>query len=114
MRKRLLVAAGTMAGLAGVGLVVLAMLPPAPGVTKLNFDRIEIGMTEADIEALLGRRAEKSELGLAKHGLLEFAWWHGDDKAMVTITLHNGFVDEKRWAAPTETISEKIRRWLRL
>ena len=51
MRKRWLLAAGTMAGLVGVVLVVLVMLPPddRPGVTKANFDRIKDGMTKPEV-----------------------------------------------------------------
>jgi hypothetical protein len=53
-RKRLLLAVGGIAALVGVTLGVLALLPARPGVTRENFDRIEIGMTRAEVEAILG------------------------------------------------------------
>ena len=37
-----------------VALGVLAMLPPGPGVTKANFDRIEKGMTTAQVKEIFG------------------------------------------------------------
>ena len=38
-----------------VVVVVLAyVLPPRPGVTKENFDRIEVGMTRAEVEKIFG------------------------------------------------------------
>jgi hypothetical protein len=44
----------------GVVLVVLALLPPRPGVTKQNFDRIEVGMARAEVEAIFGGPANAS------------------------------------------------------
>jgi outer membrane protein assembly factor BamE (lipoprotein component of BamABCDE complex) len=38
-----------------VSVGMLAMLPPGPGVTKANFDRIEKGMTRAQVEEIMGR-----------------------------------------------------------
>lgn len=43
-----------VAAIAGVVLTVLALLPPRPGITKENFDRIEEGMTRPEVEAILG------------------------------------------------------------
>jgi hypothetical protein len=55
MRKnRWLLLGLLLACIVGVVVVVLALLPPGPGVTKENFDRIEVGMTCAEVEALFG------------------------------------------------------------
>jgi hypothetical protein len=55
MRKtRWLLIGLLLACIGGVVLVVVALLPPPPGITKENFDRIEVGMTRAEIEAILG------------------------------------------------------------
>ncbi len=43
-----------IACIVGVALVVLAWLP-RPGVNKENFDRIEIGMTRVEVEAIFRR-----------------------------------------------------------
>jgi hypothetical protein len=53
-KKWWIIAAATIAGCIGLALVIPALRPPRPGVTKENFDRIEIGMTRADVEAILG------------------------------------------------------------
>jgi hypothetical protein len=45
-------------------LCVLAMIPPRPGVTKANFDRIQEGMTLAEVQELFGRPPDFSgEIG---------------------------------------------------
>jgi hypothetical protein len=55
MRKnRWLLLGLLLASIVGVVLLVLALLPPSPGVTKVNFDRIEVGMTRAEVEVILG------------------------------------------------------------
>jgi hypothetical protein len=38
----------------------LALLPPRPGVTKTNFDRIKDGMTRREVKAIFGPSAEWS------------------------------------------------------
>lgn len=43
----------------GVGLLMLASVPPTPGVTRGNFYRLRIGMTKADTEAILGGKANE-------------------------------------------------------
>jgi hypothetical protein len=40
--------------LAGLGALGVASLPDAPGVTYRNFTRVEIGMTQAEAEAIFG------------------------------------------------------------
>ena len=56
-RKRLLLIAVLPLAFA-VTLGVLAMLSPNPGVTKAKFDRIEKGMTLAEVEAIFGGPGE--------------------------------------------------------
>jgi hypothetical protein len=80
-------------GIVAAVLIVLALLPPRPGVTKENFDRIEIGMTEAEVEAIFGEAAsivggkvwseyENELVGAAtiawdNNGRVEEVWWRG-------------------------------------
>ncbi len=55
MRKnRWLLLGLLLACIVGVVLLVLALLPPRPGVTKKNFDRIKVGMARAEVEAIFG------------------------------------------------------------
>jgi len=53
-RKRWLLLGLLVLGIAGAVIVTLMLLPPKPGVTKENFDRIEIGMARAEVEAIFG------------------------------------------------------------
>jgi outer membrane protein assembly factor BamE (lipoprotein component of BamABCDE complex) len=53
-KKRLLLIASLPLTIA-LTLGVLAMLPPPPGVTKANFDRIQEGMTRAEVEEIFGK-----------------------------------------------------------
>jgi hypothetical protein len=54
MKKNYLLSAGLPALCVCITLGVLALLPPRPGITKANFDRIEVGMTVAEVDKLLG------------------------------------------------------------
>jgi hypothetical protein len=83
---------------------LLAMMPPRPGVTKANFDRIRVGMTLAEVEAILGQ----SDLG--EWGRL----WLASDGSYALIEFWDDGVISKRWFDSNETILDKIRRWLHL
>jgi hypothetical protein len=54
MRKRMLLAFGLLIGLGLVALVVWRLQPPRSGVTEANFRRLHAGMSEAQVEAILG------------------------------------------------------------
>ena len=58
MKKRYLTLATLLA--AGICLTfgVIAILPPRPGVTKANLNRIKVGMTKAEVETLLGKSTD--------------------------------------------------------
>ena len=112
MRKRWLLAAGTVVGLVGVVLVVAVMLPPGPSVTKANFDRLEIGMSREEAAAILGRDCDEMIQVDQSHML---AWYNQDEngemEAQVLIRLDNGRVFNKWWRGP-EGLLDRIRRWL--
>ena len=65
-KKRLLLIASLPLAIV-VTLGVLAQLPPRPGVTRANFDRIEKGMTLAQVEEIFGKEG-KSVLVPKSHG----------------------------------------------
>ena len=109
MRKRVILAAGTMAGLVGSALLVLAMLP-RPGVTKANFDRIEDGMTRAEVQGFFRDQPHQVRSG----GDLCACTWQGDDGSIALVVFRDDRAVEMRWGESTETILDKIRRWLRL
>jgi hypothetical protein len=52
---------GLVASIACAVLFGRAMLP-RPGVTKANFEKIEIGMTRTEVDAILGKKGEPSEV----------------------------------------------------
>ena len=113
MRKRLLLASGTMAGLVGVAVVVVAMLPPGPGVTKANFDRVETGMNLEAAERILGKAGE----AMMYRADFPMVWmrWEGDDGSVATFGLLNGHISRKGVYTPSEEdVLKKLRRWLRL
>jgi hypothetical protein len=62
MTRRRWIVAVLLAACAALVVVVLVILLFASGgsVTQANFDRIEIGMTLNEVEAILGGRAERS------------------------------------------------------
>ena len=93
-----------------VTLGVLAMLPPGPGVTKANFDRIREGMTYDEVEHILGQEGIHRE---RREAVLYY--WEADNGSQAWIQFQGDFcVVEKRWHDSDETFFDKIRRWLRL
>ena len=75
----LLIAAVSLAIAMALGIIV--MLPHDSGVTRANFDRIEKGMTESQVEAILGRRFDRWGVGIA--GMKE---WTGDAETIPCIS----------------------------
>ena len=55
-RKRWIAVAGILVSLVGLGAFVPTLLPPRPGVTKANFERIHDGMSQAEVEAIFGSK----------------------------------------------------------
>jgi hypothetical protein len=82
MRKRLVLL--TVAGLALLGptcgLLYWIDLN-RPGVTQANFERIQRGMTLAEVEALMGRPGQPMPPPPSAHkesSLTDKTWWEGD------------------------------------
>lgn len=61
-KRRLLAVAGVLSVVAWLALLVLALKPADPGVTKANFDRIKVGMSRAEVEEIFGRPADATHL----------------------------------------------------
>jgi hypothetical protein len=111
MTKRRLLLLAALPLVIVVTLGVLAMLPPntRPGVTKANFDRIEIGMTMAEVEEILGGKGKSFD-----EDDKAFMYWDADDGSLATIRFVDNCVPDKTWYDSDETIPDKIRRWLHL
>jgi hypothetical protein len=66
--KRRIAAPAGLGGLACLGILVAVSLPAGPGVTHANFRRVEVGMTQAEAEAVFGVAASDT----APNGRI---WW---------------------------------------
>jgi hypothetical protein len=115
MKKRLIVIAGVLAFSAAVALLVLWLLPVCPGVTKANFDRIEIGMTLSEVEAILGDdRGSRATFGsdINPPDARGRAGWGGEDGvAFIGFDMHWRVVHTD-WLDLPLTLSERFRRRL--
>ena len=91
-----------------IGLIALvAMLQSArPGVTRVNFDRIEERVTQEEVEAILG----EPHLERVDNGLL----WCGDGIEIYIAFDGRKNIKHKKLFPSTDTIVDKLRRWLGL
>ena len=110
-KKRWFIATALLATCAGLTLAVQALLPPSPGVTKANFDRIEVGMTKSEVEVRFGRVSER--LQVTADGLV-CEWWTSPAGSTVIAFDERGAVAEKRWLEQEQSFFQRIRAWLRL
>ena len=111
-KKRYLAVAGMLTGIVCLGAIVPALLPPRPGVTKANFDRIQEGMTILEVEEILGERSYAFRLPENSKQLI--AWWWKNPETGAGIEFEGDVVAKKNWTDLTETFAEKLRRWLHL
>jgi hypothetical protein len=86
-----------LACIVGVVLAALALLLPSPGVTKENFDRIEVGMVRSDVEAIFGGPAYVRR----PHDRFYAIEWDNDasGEAAVINFEENGRVASKEWCS---------------
>jgi hypothetical protein len=106
MRKKRLILIFSLPLAIAVTLGVLAMLPSRSKVTKANYDRIQEGMTKAEVEEIFGPQ------GRLIHGRCSY-WGAGDGSGM-KIWFENDCVIDMQWIDSNETFLDKFRRWLHL
>jgi hypothetical protein len=112
-KKWLLIGIATLAITSGLAVAIPALQPPRPGVTKANFDRIETGMTMSEVEAVFGQGPNIVSVEGAVYNPVRD--WIGADWAIASIHFNgDDEVASKRWTPSTETIIDKLRRWLSL
>ena len=109
-KKRLLLIASLPLAIA-LTFGIFTILPPRPSVTKANFDRIENGMTKAEVEEVFGEKGQPS-YGAPQVG--EAMFWTARDGSNAIVEFVDECVAIKQWADSKETIFDKIRRWLHL
>jgi hypothetical protein len=105
-----LIGLATLAICGGVAVAIPTLQLPGPGVTKANFDRVEEGMDKEDVEAIFGRPGNRS--GPFMGFFVER--WTGEDGSKVDVDFVDRSVHSKHWYESTETITDKLRRWLSL
>jgi hypothetical protein len=113
-KRRYLISAAVLAACVGLALGVLAMLlPPQPGVTKANFDRLEYGMSKATVVEIFGR--EPAHLpGAGKRDSDQVYLMSRDDGAFVMMIFADGALTEMFWTDSSETFPNTISRLLNL
>jgi outer membrane protein assembly factor BamE (lipoprotein component of BamABCDE complex) len=121
-KKRWIVLAGILAACVCLTLAVLALLPPRPGVTEANVERIEDGMTREEVEALLGGPGvslgsylahwyppSPKALAPAKKYHAGVLWQHPRSNASVIVIFdERERVVRKQWIASQQTFVEKL------
>jgi hypothetical protein len=90
MKKKRLALIAVLPLTIAVILGVSAILPPRAGVTKANFERVQDGMTLAEVEGIFGEKARHSTRimvthrytddgrGVPIHTITPFAYWIAD------------------------------------
>lgn len=122
LKKRwLAVLAGTPVCIC-LGLFLLALVPPEPGVTRANFDRVSMRMTRAEVEILFGGppNSDAAERP-GKHWIFYVLCanpgharelWLGDDGAAMIEFDEEERVTVKEWLSERDTLFQRFRDWL--
>ena len=114
MKKRYFAVAGLLTACFCVILAVLTVLPLHPGVTKANFDRIEIGMTLPEVEAILG--TDRGSRPILTDIMLpighEVEEWGGDEGFANIIFDEGKRMVRKDWDSAPLPFLDRIRRRL--
>src|SRR5262249_43999136 len=89
-------------------------LPPRPGVTWANFERIEDGMTQEEVEKILGGPGVDWLSPGRGVRVTYFIWDHPYDRTQVFVGFRDNHVIQKEWGGPPDTFMQKLKRWFRL
>jgi len=119
-KRRSLISAAVLAACVCIALGVLAMMPPRPGVTKANFDRIKEGMTLEEVTSIFG--SKEASNGVVAGTIFSqkcdrYHRWEDDDwSCSATVGFRENQVMQMVWSGERrkKTFTDKLRRWLRL
>ena len=113
MRRRVLLILAGLACLALLALSVLVMLPPRQGITKGNFERIEIGMTMEEVKEIFAPAEpfDTTPVNLGEPAVWQC--WKGNDRSMALVRYVDGLVVLTEWEGPNDIILDKIRHKIR-
>lgn len=106
MKKRARYILAAVFALTISGIVVVAMLPQR-GVAKANFDRIEKGMTRADVEAIFARRPHPADRPDRQRWFAEDGW------TCAIIDFENDLVRKAQWFDDPRTATERFQMRIR-
>lgn len=82
-----------------VGLLIVGLAGCAGSkITKENFDKIKLGMTQKEVEAILGPPTEASGLEVLMFSGTMSKWAKGD--TVITVQFVNGKVVAKEFSKP--------------
>ena len=85
-----------------------------PDVTIAEVNRIYVGMTQKEVEAILGCRKGK-KIDVPDGATLEritVQVWHGDHGFALVYFGENDVVNGVEWESHTPTLRQKLQRWL--
>jgi hypothetical protein len=99
-------------GMAGL-LLFLHGLAPQPGVTRANFDRLQLGMKTEEVEAILGGPPDSCTIdNPPARGYMSAGSWHGRGFTIGVDFHWDGRVTEKYLQEEDGTFLGKLRSWL--
>lgn len=124
MKRRLVKFAFVFQACFAIALSVLVIVMPHFGVTKLNFDRIENGMTMYEVEAIFGRSPDDIfrrppddfrplELDRDEKTRKMMWTWRNDDGSRAYVYFdHDHKVCDHSWQESKIGLCERIDRWI--
>src|SRR5258708_4540691 len=117
MRKRIPLALSLVACLALLAYAALWLLSSQPGISRANYERIQVGMTQQEVERLLAGPPRPDpwtvpfEGGVAQIGHTPRVW--ADDDAGIRIDFDKeGRVAVTQWAPRRESWWNRVRAWI--
>jgi hypothetical protein len=91
-----------------------------PGITKANLDRIQKGMTKAEVEAILGSKGSVASSVGSPHSMWILAIWDRDDGATATVEFvwigdrEPYALGPTNWTDSMETPWQRLLRFFRI
>jgi hypothetical protein len=115
MNKRRVIIVASIAAGAFVALGTFLLLREQPGVTYNNRLRLAKGMTEAEVNAILGEPESGVDALHDSSGPLTVKSWRSGDGMVIVHFDQNGKVYRSRWVGMTpDSIWIRTLRWLHL
>jgi hypothetical protein len=116
MKKKLPILIGGMLVVVCIGFAV-AMVMGRSGITRLNFEQIQDGMTEEEVEEIFGGKGETRDPPMISSRLPtekgSMRIWT-NSQLVVVVDFKHGAVDYKACYRNTESTFDRMRRWVGL